>query len=104
MPEIWALTASHESYEIPRGTSARLRIATVDEERRYFTDPEDGSTIDPDYGWNLLYEQLAGHRGWHGGRRGLDEPDREWFTVRVAVRSQPELEDVFATKRIRLLG
>lgn len=103
MPAIWDLTDSHQPVEIPQGAFARLRIASVDEERRYFTTP-DGDVLEPDYGWKVYYHKLPGHRGWYGGRRDLDEPDADWLTVRVVVRSQPQLDGGFSVKQIRLVG
>jgi hypothetical protein len=103
MPAIWDLTDSHEPVEIPQGTSARVRIGTIQEEHRPFWTP-DGEEIGPDYGWDLSYHKLPGHRGWYEGRRDLDAADAEWFTVRVVVRSQPQLEGGSMSRQLRLIG
>lgn len=103
MPAIWDLTDSHEPVEIPHGTWARIRVGTIHEERRPFWTP-DGEEISPDYGWQLSYHKPPGHRGWNEGRRDLDAADAEWFTVRIVVRSQPQLEGGAVSRRLRLIG
>jgi|SRR5688572_9118490 hypothetical protein len=103
LPAIWDLTESHEPLEISRGETARIRIATVQEDHQTFYSP-DGEEVGPDYGWDLSYHRPPGHRGWAAGRRALDAPDAEWFAVRIDVRSQPQLIDGPVWRRLQLVG
>ena len=103
VPALWEQTMSSDPFEIGPGLSARLRVATLSEDRRTNIDDE-GNEEPYTYGWSLLFSRPAGHRGWSGGRAPLEDATREWFTVRVVVTSNPEMQSGRTIKRLRFVA
>lgn len=102
LPAIWEQTNSADPFEIGRGLSGRLRLATLFEDRRFRTDDE-GNELPESYGWSLFYTRPGGQPRW-SVNTPLDNATKEWFTLRVVVTSNPEMQSGRARKRLRFVG
>jgi hypothetical protein len=102
LPAVWEQTNSAAPFEIGRGLSGRLRLATLFEDRRHRTDDE-GNELPDSYGWSLFYTRPGGQPRWSLSAP-LENTTREWFTLRVVVTSNPEMQSGRAIKRLRFVG
>jgi len=101
---VWEETNSDHPILIVPTLSARVQLASIDEDHMTYRD-NDGEETPHTWGWTI--NALSVGQGYKPGRlprQGLQEAGGDFCTLRVTVFSEPQMKGNFAVKRLRFTG